>query len=110
MIVKNVCLYLCDEGTGDELCVNCPLSFSVVIKFFVCFGWFVCLEVWFFLMFAVDISEDCVMNVDFNDNFKRVIHRGRGGRSSAYLDMCKLDKDYWWGRLPGAQQGVSLVC
>lgn len=79
MIVKNVCFYNCDEGTGGELRVNYPLSLSVAVKLFVCFGF---LFVWGFCVFAVDMSEDRVMEVDFNDNFKCVIHRGRGGRSS----------------------------
>lgn len=83
IIVRNVGCYNCDERTGGGLCVNFPLSFSVVIKFWFGLVWLFVGWVFFFLMYAVDMSEDCVMNVDFNDNFKRVIHRGKGGRSSA---------------------------
>lgn len=38
MIVKNFCCCNYDKKIGGELCVNCPLSFRVVIMFFVLFG------------------------------------------------------------------------
>ena len=59
MIVGNFDCCNCGEGTRGGLCVNCPLSFGVVMMLF---------RFWCGEFFFVDVCEDCVMNVDFNDN------------------------------------------